>query len=81
MSPAKISGEEQLVSKIFSDEFFFTIPIYQRQYRWTVDEASALLDDLLSFLGDKEQSVDELAPYFLGSIVLIKNDSPEAESC
>ncbi len=79
MSPANISGEEHLISKIFSDEFSFTIPIYQRPYGWTIDESSALLDDLLSFLGDDKQSMDELSPYFLGSIVLIKRDSPSAE--
>lgn len=79
MSPANITGEEHLISKIFSNEFSFTIPIYQRQYRWTIDEASALLDDLLSFLGEDNQGMNELSPYFLGSIVLIKKDSPDAE--
>ncbi len=79
MSPPNINGAEYLVGKIFSDEFFFKMPIYQRPYAWTTEEVSELLDDLLSFLGDDGQEVQDLSPYFLGSVVLIKGDGPEAE--
>lgn len=79
MSPVNISGEERLLKKVLSDEFSFAIPIYQRPYGWTIDESSALLDDLLSFLGEEHESIADLSPYFLGSIVLIKKDSPDAE--
>ncbi len=54
--------------------------MYQRPYAWEVEQAETLLDDLLSFLGDGVEPVDEVNPYFLGSIVLIKSDGlPEAE--
>ncbi|WP_311276895.1 DUF262 domain-containing HNH endonuclease family protein [Methylobacterium sp. WCS2018Hpa-22] len=69
-APAKkISGAEYPLSKIFSSEFEFIIPSYQRPYAWEVDQASELLDDLCDFC---ENSNDD--GYFLGSIVLIKSE-------
>jgi hypothetical protein len=38
-----------------------------------------LLSDLLQALGDVDMPVEDLSPYFLGSIVLIKGDTPAAE--
>jgi Protein of unknown function DUF262/Protein of unknown function (DUF1524) len=72
--PAKIQGYQLPVEKIFSDDFCFSIPLYQRPYSWTTEEAGELLDDLLVFLNSSQQDVDNLDPYFLGSIVLIKED-------
>lgn len=63
----KISGAEYPLSKIFSSDFEYVIPSYQRPYAWTVDQASELFDDLFAFY----QAEDEEG-YFLGSIVLIK---------
>lgn len=75
----KISGHEAPVGKIFSDDFVFTIPSYQRPYSWEKEQAGELLDDLLLALGVGNAPVEELNPYFLGSIVLIKEDAPPAE--
>ena len=71
----KISGAEFPLAKIFSSDFEYVIPSYQRPYAWTVDEASELFDDLFDFyLTEPEEG------YFLGSIVLIKKESiPYAE--
>ena len=78
--PTKIHGAEYSIDKIFCDDFVFSIPLYQRPYAWEIEQADALLEDLLGFLGDSNEPIDELNPYFLGSIVLIKSDnSPEAE--
>ncbi|WP_440996283.1 DUF262 domain-containing protein [Arhodomonas sp. SL1] len=65
----KISGAEFPLAKIFSSEFEYRIPSYQRPYAWTVDQASELFDDLYDF----HVSEDEEG-YFLGSIVLIKEE-------
>ncbi len=54
------------------------VPPYQRPYAWTTEHAGELLDDLLGFMEDGDEPVDKLNPYFLGSIVLIKGDGPEA---
>ena len=81
MSVAKIHGAEFPVRKIFSNDFNFRIPLYQRPYSWTTEEAGELLDDLISFIGlNSSQAIDALSPYFLGSVVLIKEESlPDAE--
>lgn len=81
MTIAKIHGAEFPIRKIFSNEFNFTIPLYQRPYSWTTEQAGELLDDLISFIGsDISVTIDALSPYFLGSIVLIKDEAqPDAE--
>ncbi|MEG4005798.1 DUF262 domain-containing protein [Microcoleus sp. Pol11C1] len=79
MNRVSIKGEEHPIKKIFSDDFVFTIPLYQRPYAWTKEEAGELLEDLLTFLGEGNETIDELNPYFLGSIVLIKSEQPAAE--
>lgn len=71
----KISGAEYPLAKIFSSEFDYVIPPYQRPYAWTRDQAGELFDDLYDFF-EKEREDS----YFLGSIVLIKDEGkPLAE--
>ena len=78
MSETIEAKELQLVS-IFSDNYRFEIPEYQRPYAWTTEQTGELLDDLLHAMGDVE-NVNETAPYFLGSIVIIKNGlQPQAQ--
>jgi len=78
--PVAIHATEKALFKVFSNDFAFSIPAYQRPYAWTKEQASELLTDLLSFLGDGSESVTDANPYFLGSIVLIKSeDAPEAD--
>ncbi len=71
----KISGAEYPLAKIFSSEFDYVIPPYQRPYAWTRDQASELFDDLYDFFEKEPED-----SYFLGSIVLIKDEGkPQAE--
>lgn len=79
MAKTSIHGGEYPLVKVFSNDFVFTIPRYQRPYAWTTEQAGELLSDLLGFLGDGSEPVEDLSPYFLGSIVLIKGDTPPAE--
>jgi hypothetical protein len=80
MSRVQIRGGEHPVGKIFSNDFVFSVPLYQRPYAWQREQAEELLDDLLTFLGDTNDPVSDLNPYFLGSIVIIKEDhKPEAD--
>ena len=74
-----IRGAEYPIVKVFSDDFIFSIPGYQRPYAWTQKQAGELLDDLLAALGEDNRPISELNPYFLGSIVLIKGENPDAE--
>lgn len=74
-----LSAKEQAIAKIFSDDYAFTIPSYQRPYSWGEEQAQELLDDLTGALRDAPANLADSAPYFLGSIVLIKSESkPEA---
>lgn len=67
---SSIKGGEYPLSKIFSSEFNYNIPSYQRPYSWTTQEAGILFDDLYDFYKNEDKEEN----YFLGSIVLIKQD-------
>ncbi|KKL58389.1 hypothetical protein LCGC14_2225870, partial [marine sediment metagenome] len=71
----KIHGAEHACSVIFSKAFDFIIPSYQRPYAWTTEEAGELFDDLLGAM-EEQQITDpsDVDPYFLGNIVLIKEE-------
>jgi len=81
MSAMKIHGSEKTIGKVFSDDFAFEIPHYQRPYSWTPEHAGELWDDLAATLADHDSvAIDEIPPYFLGCIVLIKADgSPDSK--
>ena len=75
MSPPKIAAGAKKLLEVFSDFYRFSVPIFQRPYSWTKEQASVLLDDLLD-----ARERDRAAPYFLGSIVLIKSeDGPKSD--
>ena len=70
----KITGAEFPLADIFSSKFTYNIPPYQRPYAWTVEETGTLFDDLYDFYINESDD-----NYFLGSIVLIKeDDKPKA---
>lgn len=75
MSTMKIHGSEQTLNKVFSDDFAFEIPHYQRPYSWMPDQTGELLNDLLGTLGADTTPIEEIPPYFLGCIVLIKQEN------
>lgn len=78
--PANIHATEKALFRVFSNDFAFEIPPYQRPYAWTTEHARELLTDILAFLGNDGQPIEEVNPYFLGSIVLIKReDLPKAD--
>jgi Protein of unknown function DUF262 len=78
--PTSLVAHEQPVSKIFSNDYVFRIPGYQRPYAWTTEQAGDLFDDLTGFMKANEGPIDEMPPYFLGNIVLIKHENmPDAD--
>ena len=80
MSTVQIVGKEYYLKHIFGDGFRFFIPRYQRPYAWTTEQTEELLDDLWSAFTTDDQGVAKKDPYFLGSIVLIKEEhQPVAE--
>ena len=71
MSRTKIQAAERPIGDIFSDEYRFSIPRYQRPYAWTTDQSGEMFDDLLA-AATGGSSRDLSDPYFLGSVVLVK---------
>ncbi|MBL8579307.1 MAG: DUF262 domain-containing protein [Mesorhizobium sp.] len=73
-----IKAAEKALKDVFCDRYVFRIPPYQRPYSWTQEQAADLLDDLIWAAGDEKPA--EQPPYFLGSIVVIKDPNyPEAD--
>ena len=68
---SEITGHEYQLLKIFSSDFEYHIPAYQRPYAWTIEETNTLFDDLYSFFTSEKEDEN----YFLGSIVLIKENT------
>lgn len=60
-----LTASEQPLAKVFSSEYDFEIPYYQRPYRWGYEQVAQLMDDLTEALNRSESE-----PYFLGSLVL-----------
>lgn len=67
---SSIKGAELKLHKVFSSDFQFEIPDYQRPYSWQAEHAEELFDDLWMFREQEDKSEE----YFLGSVVLIKSD-------
>ena len=68
-----LEAHDKLIREIFEGSYQFEIPDYQRPYAWTTEQAGELFDDLISAMQDARVS-GATSQYFLGSIVLIKND-------
>ena len=80
MENSEIQAKESALCDVFSKDYIFHIPPYQRPYIWKKIHAEQLLTDLLDALGEDNESIDQLSPYFLGSVVLIKEPKkPKAE--
>ena len=64
-----IKSKEITLSKVVADNLMFNIPLYQRLYVWTEEQINTLLGDIKNaFLTDVNK------PFFLGGIVVIKNN-------
>ncbi|GAV22724.1 DUF262 domain-containing protein [Carboxydothermus pertinax] len=75
--PGEINAVKKKLVEIFSHEFWFLVPEYQRPYVWQDENIVELIDDLYYAFTNKQDS-----EYFLGSLVLKKTetkDYPEYE--
>jgi hypothetical protein len=72
---SKIHAAEQPLNQIFGPQFEFSIPDYQRPYAWGGEQTSQLLSDIV-----EAQQRNPEEPYFLGSLVLVKEEGdPRAD--
>ncbi|PWG59077.1 GmrSD restriction endonuclease domain-containing protein [Bifidobacterium catulorum] len=65
-----ISANEKPLGKVFSTDYQFVIPAFQRAYSWHVEHMLQLVDDLR----DASEHPDH--PYFLGSLILVGDGDP-----
>src|SRR5947209_5259120 len=79
MNKMSIRGAEYPIFRIFSNDFAFTIPLYQRAYAWTTEESEELFQDLIRAMDGYEEPTEDAPPYFLGSIVLVKDEGPDSQ--
>ncbi len=64
----EIEAKEVTVAKLFSPDFIFKIPIYQRPLSWERDNFDQLFEDVHDAVISKEKQ------YFLGSILLQEHE-------
>lgn len=72
MTNGLIEANKGILKKIFSEEFWFVVPQYQRPYVWQEDNIQELIDDLYYAFENKQNS-----EYFLGALVLKKTKEEE----
>lgn len=69
-----IEGKALCLGKVFSSDYQYFIPDYQRPYSWEEEHVKMLFDDLYTFYqNERGKDEDNQESYFLGSIVVIKN--------
>lgn len=72
MTNGLIEANKGALKKIFSEEFWFVVPQYQRPYVWQEDNIQELIDDLYYAFENKQNS-----EYFLGALVLKRTKEEE----
>lgn len=60
-----ISAAEKPLEKVFTSDYRFVVPSFQRAYTWHADNISQLVDDI------RDASATPDSPYFLGSLILV----------
>jgi len=64
----EIEAKEVTVGKLYSPDFMFKIPIYQRPLSWEKDNFDQLFEDIFDAMSSNEKQ------YFLGSIILQEHE-------
>lgn len=79
---SKLNVDQKTILNLLSDKKAdFLIPDYQRPYAWDEEQCQTFWDDifLFSFPDSSYEAFDENEEYFLGSIVMYKNEKGKAE--
>ena len=72
MKKGLIEANKGILKKIFSEDFWFVIPQYQRPYVWQEENIQELIEDLYYAFENKQNS-----EYFLGALVLKRTKEEE----
>ncbi len=79
---SSLSAEQKSIEEFMgSKRNFFLIPDYQRPYSWEDEECFTLWNDLLAFIfpDNDFKNFNDKDEYFLGSLVVFKNDNDSLE--
>ena len=79
---SKLNVDQKDIYSLLSDrKADFLIPDYQRPYAWGEEECQTLWDDIFTFAfpNNNKDEFKESDEYFLGSIVMFKNDNEKSE--
>lgn len=71
---SEIEAKEVAVKDLFSENFMFEIPLYQRPLTWTGNNFDELFEDIFDAMRNDEAPKNEQAQYFLGSVILQKDE-------
>ncbi len=67
----RLTATDMSIEEVLGGAFAFSIPAYQREYAWTREEASQLVDDIAAVIEDVERDGAQ-TPYFLGTMLFIE---------
>ena len=80
---SKLNVDQKTILELFRDKKAkFLIPDYQRPYAWTEDECQTLWEDIFAFAfpdNNCDNFDSENDEYFLGPIVIFKNERGQLE--
>jgi len=68
--PSGLQSSSFSIFDLLSGSFLLNVPVYQRPFAWTKEEAGQLLDDLIEAAGIETDSPPD-PDYFLGSVLLM----------
>lgn len=68
MNNNQMTAELLTISELFGGEAAYTVPVYQRNYAWRVEQIEQLINDVQDATSDNETG------YFLGNLVVTKYD-------
>lgn len=61
-----ITASEQPLSRVFTSDYRFVVPSFQRAYQWRCTQIQQLMNDIMDACGAQN------GPYFLGSLILVR---------
>ena len=79
---SKLNVDQKTIFELFSDKKSdFLIPDYQRPYAWSEEQCQTLWDDIFafSFPDNDYEKFDDNEEYFLGCVVMFKNENGRLE--
>ena len=79
---SKLNVDQKSIKSLFQDKKAdFLIPDYQRPYAWGIEECEILWEDIFEFAIPENDytKFEQNSEYFLGPIVMFKNEGDKQE--